>query len=124
VDDDMRNIFALTYVLENRKIKVVVANDGREALEMIKIHPDLDAVLLDMMMPVMDGYETATIIRANPDLDQLPVIALTANAMKGDREKCIAAGANDYLTKPVNTEDVMNTLSRCIKLNKNAELTI
>jgi PAS domain S-box-containing protein len=114
VDDDMRNIFALSYVLESRGMKVFISNDGREAIEMLKINPDMDAVLLDMMMPVMDGYETARIIRATPGFEDLPVISVTASAMKGDREKCLEAGANDYLTKPVHARDLMQTLSHWI----------
>jgi PAS domain S-box-containing protein len=123
VDDDMRNIFALSYVLESKGIEVLVANDGREAIDMLKIHPDVDAVLLDMMMPVMEGYEAIRIIRSMPGLKKLPVIALTANAMKGDRERCLKAGMSDYLSKPVSGEDVISTLRKWIVKQEISKLT-
>jgi CheY-like chemotaxis protein len=108
VDDDVRNIFALSSVLERRGMKVVTAQTGREAIAMLDGKPD--AVLMDIMMPEMDGYETMREIRQQPVYQRLPIIALTAKAMKGDREKCLEAGASDYLAKPVNTEQLLSVL--------------
>jgi HAMP domain-containing protein/CheY-like chemotaxis protein/signal transduction histidine kinase len=110
VDDDVRNIFALSSVLERRGMQVLSAGNGREAIQIIETTPDLAIVLMDIMMPEMDGYETMQIIRQNPGLRRLPIIALTAKAMKGDREKCLEAGASEYLAKPVNTEQLLSAL--------------
>lgn len=110
VDDDVRNIYSLTKALEVLKMNVVTAIDGKEALKALDEHPDIDVVLLDMMMPNMDGYETATRIRANNKFQHLPVIAVTAKAMTGDREKCINAGASDYITKPVDVDQLLSLL--------------
>lgn len=110
VDDDVRNIYSLTKALEVFKMKVITAIDGNEALKALEQHPDIDVVLLDMMMPNMDGYETATKIRENNKLKNLPVIAVTAKAMTGDREKCINAGASDYITKPVDIDQLLSLL--------------
>lgn len=110
VDDDVRNIFSLTKALEVAHMKVITAIDGEEALKMLKQHPETDVVLLDMMMPNMDGYETATRIRQDSKHRNLPVIAVTAKAMTGDREKCINAGASDYITKPVDVDQLMSLL--------------
>jgi CheY-like chemotaxis protein len=110
VDDDVRNIFALSSVLERRGMAVLTAGTGREAIAMLDSTPDLAIVLMDIMMPEMDGYETMQVIRQNPSLRRLPIIALTAKAMKGDREKCLEAGASDYLAKPVNTEQLLSSL--------------
>ena len=110
VDDDVRNIFALSSVLERRGMTVLTAGTGREAIETIQSTPDLAIVLMDIMMPEMDGYETMQVIRQNPSLRRLPIIALTAKAMKGDREKCLEAGASEYLAKPVNTEQLLSAL--------------
>jgi len=110
VDDDVRNIYSLTKALETLKMKVVTAIDGKEALKMLDQHPETDVVLLDMMMPNMDGYETATHIRKNARTKNLPVIAVTAKAMTGDREKCINAGASDYITKPVDVDQLLSLL--------------
>jgi CheY-like chemotaxis protein len=110
VDDDVRNIFALSSVLERRGMIVLTAGTGREAIETLETTPDLAIVLMDIMMPEMDGYETMQVIRRNPALQRLPIIALTAKAMKGDREKCLEAGASDYLAKPVNTEQLLSAL--------------
>lgn len=110
VDDDVRNIFSLTKALEALKMNVLTAIDGNEALKVLEQHPETHVVLLDMMMPNMDGYETATHIRQNPKLKRLPVIAVTAKAMTGDREKCINAGASDYITKPVDVDQLLSLL--------------
>jgi HAMP domain-containing protein/signal transduction histidine kinase/DNA-binding response OmpR family regulator len=110
VDDDVRNIFALSSVLERRGMTVLSAGTGREAIETIETTRDLAIVLMDIMMPEMDGYETMQVIRQNPSLRRLPIIALTAKAMKGDREKCLEAGASEYLAKPVNTEQLLSAL--------------
>jgi CheY-like chemotaxis protein len=110
VDDDVRNIFALSSVLERRGMQVLSASTGREAIAMLEATPDVAIVLMDIMMPEMDGYETMQIIRGNPEYRRLPIVALTAKAMKGDREKCLEAGASDYLAKPVNTEQLLCAL--------------
>ncbi len=110
VDDDARNIFALTSVLENQEMEVLTATNGRQAIDLIKQTPDLGVVLMDIMMPEMDGYETMREIRNHPDFRTLPILALTAKAMKGDREKCLQAGASDYIAKPVNTDQLLSLL--------------
>jgi CheY-like chemotaxis protein len=110
VDDDARNIFALSSVLERRGMKVKTATTGAEAIALVESNPEIAIVLMDIMMPQMDGYQTMSIIRANPAFRRLPIIALTAKAMKGDREKCLEAGASDYLAKPVNTEQLLLAL--------------
>jgi hypothetical protein len=110
VDDDARNIFALSSVLERRGMRVLTATTGNEAVELVESTSDIAIVLMDIMMPEMDGYQTMQVIRANPEFRRLPIIALTAKAMKGDREKCLDAGASDYLAKPVNTEQLLSAL--------------
>ncbi|MHA3788407.1 response regulator [Flavobacterium hauense] len=110
VDDDVRNIYSLTKALEVLKMNVITAIDGKEALKALEEHPEVDVVLLDMMMPNMDGYETATRIREINKYRTLPVIAVTAKAMTGDREKCINAGASDYITKPVDVDQLLSLL--------------
>ncbi|MGK4566263.1 response regulator [Flavobacterium sp. 3HN19-14] len=110
VDDDVRNIYSLTKALEVLKMNVITAIDGKEALNALEQHPKTDVVLLDMMMPNMDGYETATRIRQKKEFKTLPVIAVTAKAMTGDREKCINAGASDYITKPVDVDQLLSLL--------------
>jgi CheY-like chemotaxis protein len=110
VDDDARNIFALSSVLERRGMRVLTATTGTEAIDLVASTPDLAIVLMDIMMPQMDGYQTMQAIRLKPELRRLPIIALTAKAMKGDREKCLEAGASDYLAKPVNTEQLLSAL--------------
>ena len=107
VDDDARNIFALSSVLERRGMKVLTATTGHEAIALVESTPNIAIVLMDIMMPQMDGYQTIGVIRQNPSFGRLPIIALTAKAMKGDREKCLEAGASDYLAKPVNTEQLL-----------------
>lgn len=109
-DDDVRNIFSLTKALEKYKVEVVLAMDGVQALEQIKEHPDVDVVLMDMMMPEMDGYETIQEIRKMQKFKRLPIIAVTAKSMIGDRDKCIQAGASDYITKPVDIDQLLSLL--------------
>jgi HAMP domain-containing protein/CheY-like chemotaxis protein/signal transduction histidine kinase len=110
VDDDVRNIFALSSVLERRGMTVLTAGTGREAISMLESTPDIAIVLMDIMMPEMDGYETMQVIRQNQHFRRLPIIALTAKAMKGDREKCLEAGASEYMAKPVNTDQLLSGL--------------
>ncbi|MDO8501552.1 MAG: response regulator [Gemmatimonadaceae bacterium] len=110
VDDDVRNIFSLMSVLEEHGMNVRFAENGKDALDALKEDPGVDVILMDVMMPEMDGYETTRAIRAMPEFKSLPIIALTAKAMKGDREKCIAAGTSDYITKPVDTEQLLSLL--------------
>jgi CheY-like chemotaxis protein len=110
IDDDARNIFALSSVLERRGMRVLTATTGSEAIALAETTPDLAIVLMDIMMPEMDGYQTIRVIREKPGFRRLPIIALTAKAMKGDREKCMEAGASDYLAKPVNTEQLLSAL--------------
>ena len=109
-DDDVRNIFSLTKTLELHKMNVLTAIDGKEALDILKEHPKIDAVLMDMMMPEMDGYETIREIRAIPKFKKIPILAVTAKAMRGDREKCIAAGASDYISKPVDIDQLISLM--------------
>ncbi len=110
VDDDARNIFALSSVLERRGMKVLTATTGNEAIQLLDSNNDIAIVLMDIMMPEMDGYQTMEQIRKNRNFRRLPIVALTAKAMKGDREKCLEAGASDYLAKPVNTEQLLPVL--------------
>jgi CheY-like chemotaxis protein len=110
VDDDVRNIFSLTSVLEDHGMNVRFAENGKDAIAELEKDPNVDLVLMDIMMPEMDGYDTTKEIRRNPKFRSLPIIALTAKAMKGDREKTIAAGASDYITKPVDTEQLLSLM--------------
>jgi CheY-like chemotaxis protein/signal transduction histidine kinase/HAMP domain-containing protein len=110
VDDDVRNIFALTSLLEQHGVRVISAETGKEAISLLDRNEGIDAVLMDIMMPDMDGYETMSLIRKSPQHRLLPILALTAKAMKGDREKCLEAGASDYIAKPVNTEELLGLL--------------
>jgi CheY-like chemotaxis protein len=110
VDDDVRNVFALTSLLEGRGMQVVYAENGRDGVETLGKNRDVDLVLMDIMMPEMDGYETMKAIRNLGEFKGLPIIALTAKAMKGDREKSIAAGASDYITKPVDTDQLLSLM--------------
>ncbi|RXM52947.1 MULTISPECIES: response regulator [unclassified Chryseobacterium] len=109
-DDDVRNIFSLTKALEKYKVEVIVAMDGKHALEQIDNNPDIDVILMDMMMPEMDGYETIKVIRKMPAFKKLPIIAITAKSMIGEREKCITAGASDYISKPVDIDQLLSLL--------------
>ena len=110
VDDDARNIFALTSLLENYDMDVISTTNGRDAIDIVQRTPDLSIVLMDIMMPDMDGYETIGRIRENPEFNTLPILALTTKAMKGDREKCLNAGASDYIAKPVNTDQLLSLM--------------
>jgi CheY-like chemotaxis protein len=110
VDDDPRNIFGLSSALERRGMNVLTATTGAEAIQIVEETPSLAIVLMDIMMPEMDGYQTIERIRSDQAYRRLPIIALTAKAMKGDREKCLQAGASDYLAKPVNTEQLLSAL--------------
>jgi signal transduction histidine kinase/DNA-binding response OmpR family regulator len=110
VDDDVRNIFALTAALERNKLEVFSAEDGKSAIELLKRNPEINIVLMDIMMPEMDGFETMRQIRRIKKFESLPMIALTAKAMKGDREKCIEAGASDYVSKPVNVDQLLSLM--------------
>jgi CheY-like chemotaxis protein len=110
VDDDIRNIFALTSILERYDMVTISAETGRDAIRLLQATPDVDIVLMDIMMPEMDGIDTIRAIRGIPRFEMLPIIAVTAKAMKGDREKCIEAGAWDYLSKPVNSDQLLMTL--------------
>jgi CheY-like chemotaxis protein len=110
VDDDFRNIFALTTMLELQEMAVQHAENGKDAVHLLQTGATFDIVLMDVMMPQMDGYETIRAIRAMPELEKLPILAVTAKAMKGDREKCIEAGASDYITKPIDTDQLLSLL--------------
>jgi CheY-like chemotaxis protein len=110
-DDDVRNIFSLTKALETHKMRVLSAMDGKEALAVVEEGATpVDIILMDMMMPEMDGFETIARIRKHPRLKHIPIIAVTAKAMAGDREKCIQAGASDYISKPVDIDQLMSLL--------------
>jgi CheY-like chemotaxis protein len=110
VDDDIRNIFAMTSLLEQHKMTIISAETGRGAIEKLQAHPDVEIVLMDIMMPDMDGYDTMRAIRKLATFRALPIIALTAKAMQGDREKCLEAGASDYISKPVDIDQLMAML--------------
>ena len=110
IDDDVRNIFSLTSALERHGVNVVFAENGAEGIRMLRQVKDVDVVLVDIMMPEMDGYETMRAIRGMEGCASLPMIAVTAKAMKGDRDKCLAAGASDYVAKPVNTNELLSLL--------------
>lgn len=110
VDDDMRNVFALSKILQERGMEVIKSEDGMNALNMLEVHPDIDLVLMDIMMPEMDGYEAMKRIRSQIKFRNLPIIALTAKAMKDDKQKCIDGGANDYITKPIDVERLLSLM--------------
>ena len=110
IDDDMRNIFALTSALERYGMQITYAENGRDGIEALRSDQSTDIVLMDIMMPEMDGFETTQNIRALSEFRDLPIIALTAKAMKGDREKCIEAGASDYITKPVDIDQLVSLM--------------
>ncbi|MFP3124300.1 ATP-binding protein [Ectobacillus funiculus] len=110
IDDDMRNIFALTTALEQQKMQVLFAENGKDGIELLQKHPDTDIVLMDIMLPEMNGYEAMQAIRTMPKFQNIPIIALTAKAMKQDRERCIAAGASDYISKPIQLEQLFSVM--------------
>ncbi len=116
VDDEQRNIFALSAVLKSEGIKCLTAMDGKEGIATLKENPDIDIVLMDIMMPEMDGYEAIRYIRNDVNLKNIPIIALTANAMKGDMEKCMEAGASDYISKPVDIEKLTSTMIKLLTI--------
>lgn len=120
VDDDPRNTFALTSYLETFDMEIFTAESGYAALDLLQQHEQIEVVLMDIMMPGMDGYETIKKIRENGATADLPVIAVTARAMKGDREKCLQAGATDYISKPVNLKELLEKIERLVSLSKNS----
>jgi len=115
VDDDIRNVFAMTSALETHGMRVMHADSGKEAIEALKHQHDVDLVLMDVMMPGLDGLDTMRIVRSLDGYRELPIIAVTAKAMLGDREKCFDAGANDYIAKPVNVDVLLATLWRALE---------
>jgi CheY-like chemotaxis protein len=117
VDDDIRNVFALTSALEMHGLRVAHAESGKEAIEELKSSNDIDVVLMDVMMPGLDGLDTMRMIRQLDGYASLPIVAVTAKAMIGDREKCIEAGANDYIAKPVNMDILLGTLTRLLQID-------
>ena len=110
VDDDIRNIYSLTNALEDESVHCLTAENGRVALEVLQANPSIDLVLMDIMMPEMDGYETTIAIRKDPAFQKLPIIALTAKAMKGDKEKCLTVGMSDYISKPVDVPQLLSLM--------------
>ena len=118
VDDDMRNIFSLTSILDDYSPKIVIANNGQEALDKLQEHTDVDIVLMDIMMPIMDGYEAMKRIRKDLKLIHLPIISVTANAMVGDDEICKRAGASDYLPKPVSKKVLIECICKWLNLSR------
>ncbi|WP_408099254.1 HAMP domain-containing protein [Peredibacter sp. HCB2-198] len=122
IDDDMRNIFAITVILERRGMEVLYADNGRAGIEKLKENPDVDVILMDIMMPEMGGIEATQEIRTMPEFKDLPIITLTAKAMKGDREKCLEAGATDYITKPVDTDNLLAIMHKWMKKKTSVSL--
>jgi CheY-like chemotaxis protein len=110
VDDDVRNLFALTAAFERSNLEVLTAESGKEALDILNKNKNIDIVLMDIMMPEMDGYEAIQMIRNEPRNKNLPIVAVTAKAMVGDRQKCIDSGASDYITKPVKTDQLLSLM--------------
>lgn len=120
VDDDVRNTFALVSYLETLDMKIFTAEHGMHALEILHQHDHIEVVLMDISMPVMDGYEAMRKMKENSVTADIPVIAVTARAMKGDREKCLKAGASDYISKPVNLAALLEKMERLICVSKNS----
>ncbi len=114
VDDDQRNVFALTTMLELHGMRVLCAEDGRQGMDALRANPEIDLILMDVMMPEMDGYAAMAMIRSMPEHADLPIIAVTAKAMPGDREKCLEAGATEYITKPVGASALLSCMVRCL----------
>lgn len=115
MDDDHRNILALSAVMRSRGFKVKSANNGEAGLLELKTNPNIDLVLMDIMMPIMDGYQAIRSIREDVQIKDTPIIALTAKAMKGDQEKCIEAGATEYCSKPVDINELIEKIEYCLK---------
>jgi CheY-like chemotaxis protein len=111
VDDDYRNTFALVSYLDGMEMKIYTAGDGFQAIELLDNHGNIEMILMDMMMPEMDGYETIGRIRNNKPTADIPIIAVTAKAMKGDRDKCLEAGASEYVSKPVNMQELLGKMA-------------
>jgi CheY-like chemotaxis protein len=120
VDDDVRNTFALVSYLETLHMKIFTAEHGMHALDILHQHDHIEVVLMDISMPVMDGYEAMQKMKENSVTADIPVIAVTARAMKGDREKCLKAGASDYISKPVNLAALLEKMERLISVSKNS----
>lgn len=118
MDDDERNIFAMSNYLQILDMKVITAYDGQEAIARLEQEPGIEIILLDMMMPLMDGYDTLRVLKGNDMLKKIPVIALTAKAMKGDREKCIDAGASDYISKPVDLKIFVEKMTYWLNIKR------
>jgi CheY-like chemotaxis protein len=114
VDDDARNLFAVTSLLEHCGIRVIAASSAREGIQCLRENSDIDLILMDIMMPGMDGYEATRSIRSRDEFAHLPIIALTAKAMPGDREKCLQAGCSDFIAKPVNSEHLLDVMQKWI----------
>lgn len=114
VDDDARNTFALVSYLDGMEMNLRTAEDGFQAIGLLQLHSDIDMILMDMMMPEMDGFETIARIRGNPSTAGIPIISLTAKAMKGDRAKCLEAGASEYVSKPVNMQELLGKMADMI----------
>ena len=123
-DDDMRNVFALTHLLEEKEVNVIVARDGQEAVDALKSNPDTDLILMDIMMPEMDGYAAMREIRKDENFSETPIIAITAKAMKNDRKKCLEAGANDYLTKPIDQNALFTQMGAWLQKKSEDESVI
>ena len=115
IDDDERNIFALSAVMRAKGFSLLSAMNGEDGIKALEENPTIDIVLMDIMMPVMDGDRAMGLIRKNKKLNHIPIIALTANAMPGDKEKCLQAGATDYLSKPVNVDSLIEKIEGCLK---------
>jgi CheY-like chemotaxis protein len=121
VDDDVRNVFALTSALELHGLRVLYADNGADGIALLARHPEVDIVLMDAMMPDQDGYETTRGIRRNHRFADLPVVFLTAKAMPGDRESALAAGASDYITKPVDLDELIELMARWVNAGESQE---
>ena len=115
VDDDSRNTFALVSYLDGMEMNICTAGDGFQAIELLDNHGDIEMILMDMMMPEMDGYETIGRIRNNKPTADIPIIAVTAKAMKGDRDKCLEAGASEYVSKPVNMQELLEKMADMLR---------
>jgi len=124
VDDDKRNTFALSFILNQAGFETILAEDGQQALDELEKNPDVDIVLMDIMMPVMDGYEAIERIRQQPKFEFLPVLAVTAKAMKEDRDKCLAIGATDYLPKPIEARRLFSMMASCLNVEEDKIMSV